>query len=80
MVRYDQYGRLQYDPELHPKHCMPWTTSEQIYLIENYELQGPEAVSFALERTVMTRAYKLRKQGLMKKPSKRIVHRRMAQL
>lgn len=66
----DKYGRMLYDPEIHIKHLEPWTYKDQQYLIENYEKEGPEAVSFALGRTihvVMTRAYQLRKEGLMPK-------------
>lgn len=77
-VRYDRWGRLQYHPELHAKQGTPWTTADQKYLIEHYALLGPEQVSLALERTlttVMTRAYELRKAGVMARPAK-IQHQR----
>ena len=79
-VTYDKYGRMNYHPDFHGKQKEPWTTTDQQYLIENYEMMGPEQVSLALERTihtVMTRAYELRKKGLMKKPTTRKCHKRI---
>lgn len=79
-VTYDKYGRMNYHPEFHGNHGKPWTTTDQQFLIDNYELIGPEQVSFATERTihtVMTRAYELRKRGIMAKPIKQKHHRRM---
>ncbi len=79
-VTYDAYGRMRYHPDFHPNHGQAWKLSEQNYLIERYELDGPEQVSFALGRTiktVMERACELRKQGLMPKNAKQIHHRRV---
>ena len=79
-VTYDAYGRMQYHPDFHPNHGLPWKTTEQAYLIERYELDGPEQVSFALGRTihtVMAKAWELRKLGIMPKPSKVTHHRRV---
>ncbi|MDP2205883.1 MAG: hypothetical protein Q8K65_06195 [Alphaproteobacteria bacterium] len=79
-VTYDRYGRMNYHPDFHPNQRHPWTTTDQKYLIANYEKDGPEAVSFALGRTVhtvMTRACQLRKRGDMPKPAARIKHRRI---
>lgn len=79
LVTYDKYGRMNYHPDFHANQGKLWTTSEQKFLIENYESMGPEQVSLALERTihtVMTRAYELRKQGLMPKASRKKYHRR----
>jgi len=76
----DRFGRLVYTPELFPKRGLPWTTLDQKYLIENYELLGPEAVSLALERPtvgVMQRVSELRKKGLMAYPKKRVCHKRI---
>ncbi|EMN7430379.1 hypothetical protein WB904_002908 [Vibrio parahaemolyticus] len=81
-VTYDKYGRMNYHPDFHVKQGCPWSVSDQQFLIDNYEAMGPEQVSFALERTihtVMTRAYELRKRGLMPKPAKPTKHRRMRQ-
>lgn len=78
-VMYDRYGRMQYHPAFHAKQKLPWTTLDERYLMENYEKLGPEEVSFALERTihtVMTRAYQLRKKGIMQKPKCKKIHRR----
>ncbi|MCG6387530.1 hypothetical protein [Vibrio fluvialis] len=81
-VTFDKYGRMKYHPELHKKQGTPWTTTDEKYLINHYATMGAEEVSFALERTihtVMTRAYELRKKGLMSKPAKRKNHRRIRQ-
>ena len=67
-VTYDKLGRMQYHPDYHPNHKRDWTTRDIAYLIENYEKDGPEAVSLALGRTihtVMHRACALRKAGAM---------------
>lgn len=79
-VTYDAFGRMQYHPDFHPNHGLPWKVADQRYLIERYHSDGPESVSFALGRTihtVMNRAYELRKQGLMKKPASVEPHRRI---
>lgn len=71
-VVYDRYGRMKFHPDYHGKQRAAWTTADEKYLIENYEADGPEQVSLALERTihtVMTRAYELRKVGRMTKPT-----------
>lgn len=78
-VTYDRYGRMNYHPEFHPNQKAPWVMSDQKYLIENYEYLGPLEISLALGRTihtVMTRAYELRKKGLMTKPIKKTCHKR----
>jgi len=77
---YDKWGRMNYNPEYHANHKKDWTVQDQKYLIENYALLGPEQVSFALERTIHTvqsRAYELRKAGLMAKPVKRTNSKRI---
>lgn len=69
---------MNFHHDFHSKQNTPWTTTDEKFLIENYAELGPEQVSFALERTihtVMTRAYKLRKDGLM--PKKKSWHKRM---
>lgn len=78
-VTYDRWGRMNYNPLFHCKQKQSWTTTDQKYLIDNYEIDGPEAVSLALERTmhtVMQRACELRKKGLMEKPVKKVFHKR----
>ncbi len=67
-VQYDAYGRMMYHPQMHPKHKTPWTNKDEQYLIENYVIDGPDAVSLALGRTIKTvmgRACDLRKAGKM---------------
>lgn len=69
-VTYDKQGRMNYHPSFHPNQGKPWTTGDEKYLIEMYEKAGPTEVSLALGRVihaVMTRAYELRKKGLMPK-------------
>lgn len=78
-VTYDAYGRMNYNPDFHCKQKQPWTTTDQQYLIDNYVVDGPEAVNLALERTihtVMQRACELRKKGLMAQPTKKSHHKR----
>lgn len=82
-VTYDPYGRMNYHPEFHGKQKMSWSTTDQKFLIENYATLGPEQISLTLERTihtVMTRAYELRKKGLMPKPAKRTNCKRLRSL
>ncbi|MEQ1636747.1 MAG: hypothetical protein ABL903_08635 [Methylococcales bacterium] len=76
---YDNNGRIRFNPDIHVNHNKPWTTTDQKYLIENYDSLGPEEISFALGRTphtIMERIYYLRKNGLPK-PDTRAWHRRM---
>ena len=64
---------MKYHPNYHANHKKPWYTSDERYLIDNYESLGPKSIAMALERTigvVMTRAYELRKKGLMPMRSK----------
>lgn len=78
-IQFDRYGRMQYHPEFHAKHKQPWTTTDQAFLIENYDTMGPEKVSLALERTIHTvyqRVCYLRRVGIMPKPAKHQKHRR----
>lgn len=72
-ITFDRYGRMNFHPDYHPNNGKPWTSTDQKYLIDYYEVEGPEAISLSLGRTihtVMTRAYELRKLGLMAKPKK----------
>ena len=80
-ISYDKQGRMKYHPDFHDKQKEPWTTQEQKFLIDNYELLGPEQISLELGRTintVMRRASDLRKKGLMARPikGKRHTHKR----
>lgn len=65
---FDRWGRMFYHPEMHPNHGTPWTNTDQRYLIDHYDRQGPEEISLALGRTIKTvqaKACALRKKGLM---------------
>lgn len=67
---FDRNGRMNYHPDVHHNQGKPWTAADQKYLIEHYEKIGPDQISLELGRTihtVMTRAYGLRKKGLMPK-------------
>ena len=69
---FDEWGRPQYNPDIHGNHKKPWTNRDEQYLIENYEKDGPSNTALALERTlhtVMSRAWQLRKAGKMPKRS-----------
>ncbi len=50
-ITYDRYGRMNYHPDFHANHGKPWSTTDQKFLIDNYELMGSEEISFSLERT-----------------------------
>lgn len=78
-ITYDRYGRMNFHPEFHANQGKPWLASDQNFLIEYYEKLGPEEISLVLERTihtVMTRAYELRKKGVMPKRTTKTKHRR----
>jgi len=79
-VQYDKYGRMRYHPDYHGKQGAPWTTTDETYLIAHYYVDGPEKVSLALERTILTvmeRACQLRKDGRMHPPAKRVYTKRI---
>ena len=68
-VKFNKLGRMLYHPDFHQRQHQHWTTHEQKFLLENYELLGPEEVSLTLERTiqsVMMRMTFLRKKGIAK--------------
>lgn len=78
-MTFDPCGRMRYDPALHPKHKTSWLASDERYLIEHYEEDGPEALSLALERpltAITTRANELRRAGKMPKRTQIIRHAR----
>lgn len=79
-VTFDKQGRMQYHPDYHSNHGKPWKITEQNYLVQNYDVLGPEQVSLALERTphtVMAKAWELRKKGVMPPvPAKKKRHKR----
>jgi len=78
-VTYDNQGRMNYHPEIHFNQGKPWLTTDQKYLINFYEKLGPSQISFDLGRTIHTvtsKAYELRKKGLMAKRSTTTTHKR----
>jgi hypothetical protein len=80
-VTYDRFGRMNYHPDYHANHKLPWSVEDTQYLIDNYDKIGPEEISLTLERTihtVMTRAYELRRSGQMPPvPANKVKHRRV---
>lgn len=73
-VVYDKFGRMNYNPMFHENMNKPWPLADRKYLIEWYDLIGPEEMSFAVGRTigsVMQRVTDLRKEGVMVKPLKK---------
>lgn len=80
MIEFDDYGRMKYNPELHPNQGKPWTYEDTKYLIDWLEKIGYEEMSLALGRTESTlrdKVFKLRKKGLMKEGDKSIRHIRL---
>ncbi|MDR9794057.1 DNA-entry nuclease [Aeribacillus pallidus] len=66
-VEYDNFGRMKYHPSFHENRGKPFTESDLEYICKFYEFDGPELISLALgrtEKTIMTKVYELRKQGL----------------
>ncbi|AJA42501.1 hypothetical protein phiCT453A_11 (endogenous virus) [Clostridium phage phiCT453A] len=69
-LEYDRYGRAKYNPFIHRNTGKPWSNTDLNYLINWYDIIGPDEMSFALERTiatVMNKVYTLRKKGVMDK-------------
>lgn len=69
---YDKQGRLKYNPEIHFSQGTPWSISDKQYLIDWYDIIGPEEMSYALGRTeysIVNYVFLLKKQGLFKRNS-----------
>lgn len=69
---------MNYNPEFHENNRKRWNDEDLKYLMEWYDIIGPEEMSFALGRTVGTivnKVFALREKGLMEKPSTRIIHK-----
>ena len=80
MIEFDDYGRMKYNQELHPNQGKPWSYEDINYLIDWLEIIGYEEMSLALGRSEITlrdKVFKLRKEGLMGKPNKKIHHQRL---
>lgn len=79
-ITFDAQGRMQYHPAFHENQNKPWKTTDIQYLIQNYDVLGPEHVSLHLKRTVnsvMRYACALRKSGQMPKVASVIPHERI---
>jgi hypothetical protein len=67
-IKYDSYGRMMYNPEFHANDGKKWTKEDVNYLIDWYEIIGPEELSFALERTIKSvqqKVSELRKKKML---------------
>lgn len=79
MEKFDKYGRLKYDPDIHENQGTRWTEDDLQYLIDYYYKLGPTEMSFALGRaltTVQQKAYQLRKLGRLVMPDVVKQHKR----
>ena len=79
-VTYNNRGRMNYNQEFHTKQGLPWDNEDLQYLIEYFDIIGPEEMSLALERTepsILTKVTELRNKKIMPIPNKKIRHRRM---
>ena len=66
---YDSYGRMKYNSRIHFAQGKPWNNDDKQYLIDWYDIIGPEELSYSLGRTqgsIVNYAAKLRKQELLK--------------
>jgi len=72
-IEYDRYGRMKYNPLFHTNTSKPWIYNDLEYLINWYDIIGPEEMSYALSRTIKSIAQMVnnkRKDGTMIKPIK----------
>ncbi|WP_443659909.1 hypothetical protein [Clostridium algidicarnis] len=79
-IKYDTYGRMTYNPLFHANNSKRWSKEDEQYLIDWYYIVGPEEISYALDRTIATvmgKAAKFRKEGLMVKPARQMWHGRI---
>jgi hypothetical protein len=77
--QFDSAGRMKYHPEVHFNQGKPWKVKDVNYLIKYYETLGPDQVALDLGRTIGvigTKAYQLRKAGLMPKRTTRKTFKR----
>ncbi|MDP4174175.1 MAG: hypothetical protein Q8933_09425 [Bacteroidota bacterium] len=79
-IEYDRFGRMNYNPEFHANNGKLWGKEDVQYMIDWYNIIGPEEMSYALERTIKTiqaKATELRRKGLLTKPAKQMHHKRI---
>lgn len=66
-VTYDHLGRMNYHPFYHSRTGKAFTASEIEYLCKYWEVDSPELLSLALERTeksLYSKVKRLKKNGL----------------
>lgn len=76
MIKYDKYGRIEYDPELHSNTGKQWNKEDLDYLINWHGKIERKEMSLALERTEGSISFKvsqLKKKGIIKKSRTNIV-------
>jgi hypothetical protein len=79
-IEYDRYGRMKYNPLFHTKTNKPWAYNDLEYLINWYDIVGPEEMSYALSRTIKSIAQMVnnkRNDGTMIKPLKQVKVKRI---
>ncbi|WP_242954823.1 hypothetical protein [Clostridium massiliodielmoense] len=79
-IRYDRWGRMYYNQQFHFNNGKAWSREDLQYLINWYDIIGPEEMSFALGRTIKTvqaKASQLRKEEIMKKSANEVRHKRI---
>lgn len=50
-LKYDRFGRIAYNPELHDKQGKPWSEEDKEYLCKYESIDELETVAMALGRT-----------------------------
>jgi hypothetical protein len=53
-IEYDRRGYMKFNPSFHDRQGQPWTDEEREYLCKYHDVDGREAVSMALGRTIAT--------------------------
>lgn len=65
-IKYNKRCRMEYNPDFHARHGIPWTKEEDDYLMYYYKYDGLKMLSYALEKTenaINARYEKLRVKG-----------------
>lgn len=66
-ITYDRRGRMQYHPDFHFNHGIPFTIDEMIYTAKYYEIDGARTISFAIgktEGTVQSKVDEMKQNGM----------------
>jgi hypothetical protein len=66
-IEYDEFGRMNYHPDIHFNHKRPWTEEDLAYLCRFHHSDGCDSLQYALGRTSKTLGSKvcdLRKEDM----------------